>query len=38
MILFEEGAWETDYILNEILPKQEVKFIPSQFLEQINLM
>jgi hypothetical protein len=37
MILFEEGAWETDYILNEILPKQEVKFIPSQFLEQINL-
>lgn len=35
-IIFEKGAWETDYILNELLSKQEVKFVHSYYLEQVN--
>ena len=37
MIIFEDGAWEVDYILNELLPKQEVNFVPKQYIEQVNI-
>jgi hypothetical protein len=37
MIIFEQGAWETDYILSDLLPKQEVTFVPSQYIEQVNI-
>jgi len=35
-IIFEQGAWEVDYILNELLPPQEVKFVPYEYLEQLT--
>ena len=36
MIIFEYGAWETEYIINDLLPKQELRFVPSQYLEQVD--
>jgi hypothetical protein len=36
MIICEDNLWESDYILNELLPKQEVKFIPFDYIERVN--
>lgn len=36
MIIFEDGAWEVDYLLNEILPEQDVSFVPKQYIEHLT--
>lgn len=36
MIIIEEGLWENEYLINDILPKMKVEYIPSHYLERIN--